>query len=187
MRNPRKYFQNNVVNTLNLLNVMQDAGVRMIVFSSYCATYGIPNTVPISETTLQKPTNPYGESKLFVEKMLRWYGNAYGLQWMALRYFNAAGADHDGEIGEVHDPETHLIPLVIHTAMGNREQLDIYGTDYDTPDGTAIRDCIHVSDLANAHVKALSYLSDGYNSVALNLGTGNGHSVYEVVEAVKKC
>lgn len=186
MKNPRKYFQNNIVNTLNLLNAMQDTGVKNIVFSSSCATYGIPDTVPIPENAFQKPASPYGESKLFVEKMLQWYGSAYDLHWIALRYFNAAGADPEGEIGEVHDPETHLIPLAIQTAMGNRDHLEIYGTDYNTPDGSAIRDYIHVSDLASAHVKALSYLSDGYNSIALNLGTGNGHSVYEVIEAVKK-
>jgi UDP-glucose-4-epimerase GalE len=186
MTNPRKYFQNNVVNTLNLLNVMNDEGVKTIVFSSTCATYGDPIRVPIDETHPQNPVNPYGESKLFVEKMLKWYGQAYGLRWTALRYFNAAGADPAGEIGEDHDPETHLIPLVIQTAMGQRPHIGVFGTDYPTPDGTAIRDYIHVSDLADAHVKSVQRLSNGAASDMFNLGTGNGSTVRQVISAVEK-
>jgi UDP-arabinose 4-epimerase len=183
---PRRYFRNNVVGTLNLLDTMVDAGVRDIVFSSTCATYGVPRAVPIAEDHPQAPVNPYGESKLAVEKILDWYGPAYGLRFAALRYFNAAGADPEGEIGEDHDPETHLIPLAIDTALGRREVLDVYGTDYPTPDGTAVRDYIHVSDLADAHVLALEQLQRGTLSLKLNLGTGRGHSVREVVVAVGK-
>ncbi|MCY3020458.1 MAG: UDP-glucose 4-epimerase GalE [Planctomycetota bacterium] len=184
--NPRKYYQNNVVNTLNLLNAMQDCGVKTIVFSSTCATYGEPQHVPISESHPQRPINPYGEAKLAVERMLHWYGGAYGLRSCALRYFNAAGADEDGENGEDHDPETHLIPLVIFAVQGKRSHVDIYGTDYPTPDGTAIRDYIHVVDLADAHVRALRHLLDGKGSLALNLGTGKGNSVREVIAAVER-
>ena len=144
---PRKYFQNNLVCTLNLLNAMLDCGVKTIVFSSTCATYGVPEQVPIAESHPQRPINPYGEAKYFVERVLHWYGCAYGLRWAALRYFNAAGADPDGAIGEDHNPETHLIPLVIFAAQGKRPHVDIYGTDYPTPDGTAIRDYIHVHGL----------------------------------------
>jgi UDP-arabinose 4-epimerase len=183
-REPRKYFQNNVVGSLVLLDVMREAGVKTIVFSSTCATYGNPVQNCIDETHPQVPVNPYGESKLFVERALRWYGEAYGLQWMALRYFNAAGADPDAEIGEDHEPETHLIPLVIQTALGLRPFVEIYGTDYPTPDGTAVRDYVHVMDLAEAHLSGLHYLASGGRSTALNLGTGNGHSVREVISAV---
>jgi len=182
---PRKYFRNNVVNTLALLDAMIDAGVERIVFSSTCASYGQPQSLPIAEDHPQRPINPYGESKLFIERVLHAYGQAYGLRWVALRYFNAAGADPDGELGEAHDPETHLIPLVIAAALGQRLQIDICGTDYQTPDGTAIRDYIHVMDLADAHVRALRYLRDGRDSVALNLGTGAGHSVREVIATVE--
>ncbi len=186
MTNPRKYFQNNVVNTLNLLNVMNDEGVKNFVFSSTCATYGDPIRVPIDETHPQSPVNPYGESKLFVEKMLKWYGPAYNLKWTALRYFNAAGADPEGEIGEDHEPETHLIPLVIQVAQGIRPHASIFGTDYATPDGTAIRDYIHVTDLADAHVKSLQRLLKGEESTVFNLGTGTGSSVRDVIKAVEK-
>jgi len=186
MGNPRKYFRNNVVNTLNLLEAMQDAGVGTIVFSSSCAVYGIPERVPIPEDHPCRPISPYGESKLFVERALEWYGRAYGLRWISLRYFNAAGADPDGELGEVHDPETHLIPLAIEAALGRRPYLEIYGTDYPTPDGTAIRDYIHVTDLADAHVRALDYLRRGGASTAFNLGAGRGYSVREVVAAVER-
>ncbi|MBC8133274.1 MAG: UDP-glucose 4-epimerase GalE [Deltaproteobacteria bacterium] len=184
--NPRKYFRNNVVNTLNLLDAMVDNGVRDIVFSSTCATYGEPREVPISEQHHQNPVNPYGESKLAVEKMLHWYHGAYGLRYAALRYFNAAGADPDGDVGEDHDPETHLIPLAIEAAFGRRPALDIFGTDYPTPDGTAIRDYIHVADLADAHILALDRLRQGTGPLRLNLGTGTGHSVREVIVAVEK-
>jgi UDP-arabinose 4-epimerase len=186
MSNPRKYFKNNVVNTLNLLNAMMDASVKTIVFSSTCATYGDPIRVPIDETHPQNPVNPYGESKLFVEKMLKWYGSAYGLRWVALRYFNAAGADPEGEIGEDHTPETHLIPLVIQAALKQRPHIEVFGTDYPTPDKTAIRDYIHVTDLADAHVKAIQILQNGGKSDAINLGTGTGNSVREVIKAVEK-
>ncbi len=183
--NPRKYFHNNVVNTLNLLDAMVDGGVRDIVFSSTCAVYGEPQRVPISEDNRREPVNPYGESKLAVEKILRWYGGAYNFRYAALRYFNAAGADPDGELGEDHDPETHLIPLAIEAALGGRE-LSIFGTDYPTPDGTAVRDYIHVADLAQAHLLALNTLGAGTQQLQLNLGTGRGHSVREVVAAVER-
>jgi len=186
MSNPTKYFRNNTVGTLNLLDAMHAAGVDRIVFSSTCATYGNPVRVPIDEGHPQAPVNPYGESKLMVEKILRWYGECYGLRWMALRYFNAAGADPDGEIGEDHDPESHLIPLVIGAAMGTRPPVKIFGTDYDTPDGTAIRDYVHVMDLADAHLRALQRLDEGTPSQAVNLGTGHGQSVREVVTAVSR-
>jgi len=181
--NPRKYFGNNVTGSLNLLDAMLDAGVRDVVFSSTCATYGEPQRVPIAEDHPQSPVNPYGETKLAVEKMLHWYGQAYGIRYAALRYFNAAGADPDGEVGETHDPETHLIPLAIEAAVGAGE-LSIFGTDYPTPDGTAIRDYIHVADLADAHLRALAKLRDGATALRLNLGTGHGHSVREVIAAV---
>jgi UDP-glucose-4-epimerase GalE len=184
--NPRKYFDNNVAGSLSLLNAMLDAGVRDVVFSSTCATYGEPRQVPIREDHPQQPVNPYGETKLAVEKMLAWYSQAYDLRYAALRYFNAAGADPDGEIGEDHDPETHLIPLAIAAALGRRGALDVYGTDYPTPDGTAIRDYIHVVDLADAHLRALDRLRAGAVRLELNVGTGHGHSVREVVAAVGK-
>lgn len=187
MQAPEKYFRNNVTGTLSLLEAMRAGNVEHIVFSSTCATYGLPDSVPIDETHPQHPVNPYGESKLFVERALHWYGVVHGIRYVALRYFNAAGADGDGEIGECHDPETHLIPSVIETALGNRDAIDIYGTDYPTPDGTAIRDYIHVTDLADAHVRALDFLRGRGKSLCLNLGTGNGYSVREVVDAVAAC
>lgn len=186
MSSPRKYFQNNVTNSLKLLDAIVDCGVRDVVFSSTCATYGIPTSVPIGEDHPQAPVNPYGESKLFIERALNWYGQAYGLRSVCLRYFNAAGADPDGEIGECHDPETHLIPLAIRAAQTGYSPLTIFGSDYETPDGTAVRDYTHVSDLADAHVRALKYLSGGGDSTAINLGTGRGHSVKEVQRAVKR-
>jgi UDP-arabinose 4-epimerase len=186
--NPSKYFQNNVVSTLVLLDAMHAAGVKEIVFSSTCATYGIPEEegVPITEETPQHPVNPYGESKLFVERALHWYGEAYGLRSVALRYFNAAGAHEDGTLGEEHEPEVHLIPLVVAAALGRRASIDVFGTDYPTPDGTAVRDYVHVSDLARAHIDALAYLANGGASVALNVGTGAGHSVREVIASVER-
>lgn len=182
---PEIYFRNNVVNSLGLLETMLETGCRKIVFSSSCATYGLPETMPIRETTPQRPVNPYGESKLMIERALHWYGKAHGLAHVALRYFNAAGADPDAEIGEDHDPETHLIPLILDTALGRRPQIDVFGTDYPTPDGTAIRDYVHVQDLAEAHVLALDHLADGGEGLALNLGTGQGHSVREVIAAAE--
>ena len=186
VREPRKYFWNNVVNTLRLLDAMLTAGVKRIVFSSSAATYGNPQKVPIPEDHPKEPVNPYGETKLAMERALQWYGDAYGLKWIALRYFNAAGADLDGELGECHAPEAHLIPLTIQAALGRRPHVEIYGTDYPTPDGTALRDYIHVVDLADAHVRALDYLAGGGESRALNLGTGHGYSVREVINAVGK-
>ena len=186
MADPAKYFRNNVVHTLALLDAMHAAGVRHLVFSSTCATYGVPQQVPIPEDHPQQPVNPYGESKLFVERALHWHGVCHGLSALALRYFNAAGADPAGEIGEVHEPETHLIPLAIQAALGQRGPLHVMGTDYDTPDGTAVRDYIHVSDLADAHVRALAHLLGGGAGGALNLGTGRGHSVREVIAAVAR-
>jgi UDP-arabinose 4-epimerase len=183
---PGLYFRNNVANSLTLLEAMRTSAVRRIVFSSTCATYGVPDRVPIPESAPQRPVNPYGESKVMVERMLHWYGAAHGFTHAALRYFNAAGADPDGEIGEDHQPETHLIPLVLQAAMGRRPQIDVLGTDYPTPDGTAIRDYIHVEDLAEAHVKALQLLLKGGLSITVNLGTGIGHSVREVIAAAER-
>jgi UDP-glucose-4-epimerase GalE len=183
---PELYYRNNVAGTLGLLAAMREAGVGTIVFSSTCAVYGAPDRVPISESTATAPLNPYGDTKLAIERALHWYGEAYGLRYAALRYFNAAGADPDGEIGEDHHPETHLIPRVIRAALGRGEPVEIYGTDYPTPDGTAIRDYIHVTDLAEAHVRALDYLTRGGDSIALNLGTGKGSSVREVIAAVER-
>jgi len=186
MTSPELYFRNNVGNSMRLLEAMRGAGVRHIVFSSTAAIYGNPDRVPIPESAPQRPVNPYGESKLMVERMLHWYGAAHGFTHAALRYFNAAGADPNGEIGEDHDPETHLIPLVLQAALGRRPQIDIFGTDYPTPDGTAIRDYIHVQDLAEAHVRAVEHLLRGGASLELNLGTGAGHSVREVIAAAER-
>lgn len=183
---PARYFENNSVNSLTLLNAMLEAGTRHIIFSSTCATYGNPRSAAISERSAQAPVNPYGESKLFVEKALRWYEAAYGIQWVALRYFNAAGADPEGEIGEAHDPETHVIPLAIRAALGQGPRIEVKGTDYPTPDGTAVRDYVHVMDLADAHIRALDRLLRGGASMALNLGTGRGYSVREVIQAVHR-
>ena len=186
VENPCKYFHNNVTNTLGLLDEMLRVGVRAIVFSSTCATYGLPERLPIREDHPQLPVSPYGESKLFVERAMQWYGGAYGLRWMALRYFNAAGADPDGSLGELHQPETHLIPRVIEAALTSGSPIEVFGTDHPTPDGTAIRDYIHVADLARAHVLAIEHLCSGGESRALNLGTGTGSSVREVVRTVEQ-
>jgi UDP-arabinose 4-epimerase len=185
VRQPQKYFDNNVTKTLALLDTLLEAGVSKVVLSSSCATYGVPHKLPISEGHPQEPINPYGASKLFVEKILYWYEVAYGLRHMNLRYFNAAGADPDGEIGEDHDPETHLIPLVIAAAQGMNPTFEIFGTDYDTADGTAVRDYVHVCDLARAHINALDYLLAGGHSASVNLGTGCGHSIRDVISAVE--
>jgi len=185
MAAPGKYFENNFSATVALLDAIRAENVQRIVFSSTCATYGIPQAVPITEDHPQQPVNPYGESKLFVERLLSWFGSAHGLRHVALRYFNAAGADADGDAGEDHDPETHLIPLAIDAALRRRAPVSVFGTDYETPDGTAIRDYIHVTDLADAHVKALEYLQAGGESVRLNLGTGTGHSVREVIRTIE--
>ncbi len=185
MTDPGKYFRNNVVGTINLLDAMVKHGVRDLVFSSTCATYGEPVRVPIDEEHPQAPVSAYGESKLIVEKMLRWYQTAHRIRYAVLRYFNAAGADPDGELGEEHEPESHLIPLAIRSALGLRPPLDIYGTDYPTPDGTAVRDYIHVMDLGEAHLAALRRLNDGATSLVVNLGTGRGHSVRDVIRSVE--
>jgi UDP-glucose-4-epimerase GalE len=185
MEQPRRYFQNNVLNSLSLLHAAMDGGVRHFVFSSTCAVYGLPQTIPMDEEHPRIPISPYGESKLFVEQVLGWYARTEGVEFVALRYFNAAGADPDGEIGECHRPETHLIPLAIGVARGQYPALKIFGTDYDTADGTAVRDYIHVCDLADAHLRALKYLFSGGVSTAMNLGTGAGHSVRAVQRAVE--
>jgi UDP-glucose 4-epimerase len=179
---PGKYFNNNLVNGLNLINAMHEAGVVKIIFSSSCAVYGEPQEVPIPETHPKMPVSPYGMTKHFFEEFLSAYNTAHGMEYVSLRYFNAAGADPQGRIGESHDPETHLIPLVLQTALGHRSEIKIFGSNYPTPDGTCIRDYIHVCDLAEAHVLALDYLLSGKESICLNLGTGKGYSVKEVVE-----
>lgn len=184
-RNPRKYYTNNVAHSIAFLNALLDAGVRRLIFSSSCSIYGVPRTIPITEDLPPAPLSPYAESKFFLERMLGWYGEAHGLQTVCLRYFNAAGADADGDIGETHDPETHLIPLAILAAL-RQEPLTIFGCDYPTPDGTAVRDYIHVTDLADAHLRALRYLADGGSPVQLNLGTGQGVSNLEVIRAVEQ-
>ena len=182
---PAKYYQNNLVNTLNLLDALRRHKINRIVFSSTCATYGVPEIVPITEEEKQKPINPYGNTKLAVEHALADYAAAYNWGFAALRYFNAAGAAPDGGIGEDHHPETHLIPLVLQTAMGQRQAIDIFGTDYPTPDGTCIRDYIHVDDLAEAHLLALEALAPG-KQLRYNLGTGRGYSVREVIAAAEE-
>lgn len=183
---PEKYYYNNVANTLNLLKAMRRHGCDKIVFSSTCATYGEPKKAPITEDMTQNPVNPYGATKLMVERIFRDYGRAYGLRFAVLRYFNAAGADPEGELGESHDPETHLIPLILDAASGAREEVQVFGTDYDTPDGSCIRDYIHVTDLANAHFLALKYLDEGGKSDFFNLGNEQGTSVLEVIDSVKR-
>ncbi len=183
--NPKKYFHNNVEGGLSLLNAAMHCGVKKIIFSSTCAVYGEPAKVPIDESTTRQPVNPYGVSKMFFEQALEAYDRAYGLRYASLRYFNAAGADESGEIGELHDPETHLIPLALRAAAGLGPTLQVFGSDYPTPDGTCIRDYIHVNDLASAHVKALDHLAAGKDSIAVNVGTGTGASVREVLAAVE--
>jgi UDP-glucose-4-epimerase GalE len=185
VREPEKYYQNNLINTLTLLQSMRRCGVTRIVFSSTCATYGIPLQVPITEAEPQKPINPYGRAKLAVEWALADYAAAYGFGYAALRYFNAAGAHPSGEIGEDHDPETHLIPLILQAALGLRPHIEIYGTDYPTPDGTCLRDYIHVDDLAEAHLLALLKLRPG-QGLHYNLGIGRGYSVREVIRTCEE-
>lgn len=183
---PYKYFENNVGGTLSLLNKMREHDVKRIVFSSTAAVYGEPENIPILESDKTVPTNPYGESKLTVEKILRWFDEAYGIKYTVLRYFNAAGAHISGDIGEDHSPETHLIPIILQVALGKREAISIYGNDYPTEDGTCIRDYIHVTDLADAHILAVKRLIDGGNSATYNLGNGKGFSVKEVIEMTRK-
>jgi UDP-glucose-4-epimerase GalE len=200
VENPRKYFHNNALAALSLLNAALDAGIRRFVFSSTCAVYGIPGKIPITEQTPREPVNPYGASKLFFENALEAYSRAYRLRSISLRYFNVAGADESGEIGELHDPETHLIPLALAASTANGPELQIYGSDHPTADGTCVRDYIHVSDLADAHVRALQHLEasgdetdkdvkgedEKAGNLAINLGTGRGYSVMEVIQAVEK-
>lgn len=186
VRDPAATYRVNVAGTLTLLDVMRRFGVEALVFSSSCATYGLPVRVPIDEDAPQRPINPYGWSKLMVERLLSDHGTAYGLNWAALRYFNAAGADPDGETGEDHRPESHLIPRALLAAVGDVAALEMFGTDWPTPDGTCIRDYVHVSDLARWHVAALEHLIAGKGSLALNLGTGQGWSVHQVLEAVER-
>ncbi|MFY9675795.1 MAG: UDP-glucose 4-epimerase GalE [Terriglobales bacterium] len=182
---PRKYFRNNVTDALTLLNAAVDAGVRNFVFSSTCAVYGVPVKVPIAEDNPREPINPYGATKLAFENALEAYSRAYGLHVARLRYFNAAGADESGDIGELHDPETHLIPLALQAALPGDFELQVFGSDYPTPDGTCLRDYIHVNDLADAHVRALQHLEQKGESLAVNLGTGKGNSVLEVIHAAE--
>lgn len=184
--NPLKYFENNIYGTVCLLEVMNEFGIKEIVFSSTAATFGEPEKNPIVEDDLKNPTNPYGESKLSVEKVLKWCDNAHGIKYAVLRYFNVAGADIEGKIGEAHNPETHLIPLVLKTAQGVRDKIYIYGDDYDTPDGTCIRDYIHVTDLCEAHWLALNNIRKKRESCTYNLGNGSGFSVKEIIETCKK-
>lgn len=184
--NPAKYFQNNCIHTLNMFKAMQICGVKQIVFSSTCATYGNPEYTPLDEQHVQKPINVYGSTKLMTEQALRAYSLAQGWSYVALRYFNASGADESGLIGEHHDPETHLIPLILQTALGKRKSIQVYGNDYDTPDGTCIRDYIHVSDLATAHVAAIDYLRKNPGGEAFNLGTTTGSSVLEVINMCRE-
>jgi UDP-glucose 4-epimerase len=183
---PLKYYNNNVVSTLRLLTKMKECGVKKIVFSSTAATYGEPESIPIVETDKTVPTNPYGETKLTVEKALKWSDNAYGIKYVSLRYFNAAGAHISGKIGEDHTPESHLIPIILQAALGKREYIQIFGDDYETPDGSCIRDYIHVTDLAQAHILALGKLRNGGDSSVYNLGNGKGFSVKEVVNLARK-
>lgn len=185
VQDPARYYRNNVAGTLALLEACRDGGVSRTIFSSSCATYGVPEALPIVETASQNPVNPYGRTKLIAEQMLREFGAAYGSRFAALRYFNAAGADPDGELTERHDPETHLLPRALMAAAGTIAELDVFGTDYPTPDGTCIRDYVHVSDLAAAHVAALTDLLAGGGSFAANLGTGEGISVKQILKTIE--
>lgn len=184
--NPLKYYDNNLYGTKVLLEAMVKNNVGKIVFSSTAATYGEPENIPILESDRTCPTNPYGETKLAMEKMFKWTAEAHGLRYVSLRYFNACGADESGTIGEAHNPESHLIPLILQVPNGKRETISIYGTDYDTPDGTCIRDYIHVTDLAQAHILAVQYLNNGGESDIFNLGNGVGYSVREVIKTARK-
>ncbi|WP_438478507.1 UDP-glucose 4-epimerase GalE [Streptococcus pluranimalium] len=186
MTDPLKYFDNNTVGMVKLLEVMHECGVKNIVFSSTAATYGIPEELPIKETTPQRPINPYGESKLMMETIMKWADQAYGIKFVPLRYFNVAGDKPDGSIGEDHRPETHLLPIVLQVALGQREKISIFGSDYDTKDGTNVRDYVHPFDLADAHLLAVKYLREGNESTAFNLGSSTGFSNLEIVEAARR-
>lgn len=186
VENPELYYTNNVFGTMNLLKAVKEFGIKKFVFSSTCSLYGNPINVPIREDEPTKPINPYANGKLFVESLLKDFDTAYGLKFVALRYFNAAGADSSGEIGESHDPEPHLIPITLQVGLGKREKVLVFGKDYETPDGTCVRDYIHINDLADAHIKALEYLNAGNNSDIFNLGTGDGNSVLEIIKTAEK-
>lgn len=186
MVNPLKYFDNNVHGTQVLLKAMLEYKVKHIVFSSTAATYGEPVRIPIDETHPTQPINPYGEAKLMMEKVIKWTATAHELTYVSLRYFNVAGAHPSGEIGESHNPETHLIPIILQVPLNKREKFSVFGDDYDTKDGTCIRDYIHIEDLVNAHIKALEYLLEGNTSNIFNLGSGDGYSIYEMLEAAKE-
>lgn len=186
MKEPLEYFDNNVYGMIVLLETMHEHNVRHIVFSSTAATYGEPERIPIEETDPTVPTNPYGETKLAMEKIMKWCDPAYGMKYVALRYFNACGAHPNKKIGELHDPETHLIPLILQVPQGRREAISVFGNDYPTKDGTCIRDYIHVCDLADAHIRALRYLKEHEQSATINLGNGEGYSVLEIIEAARK-
>jgi len=186
VEDPAKYYRNNVLGTINLLEALRENGIKKLIFSSSAAVYGNPVKTPIPDDHYLSPVNPYGETKRVMEGVMRDFGGAYGLKSASLRYFNASGADPEGESGELHDPETHLIPLVLQVAAGKREHITVFGDDYDTPDGTCVRDYIHVTDLADAHVRALEKLDEGDVTKAYNLGNGNGFSVLEVIETARK-
>jgi UDP-glucose 4-epimerase len=186
VENPQMYYSNNVVGSFNLINALKENSIDKIVFSSTCSIYGNPLNIPISEKETSKPINPYAKTKFIIENILSDYDTSYNLNYVALRYFNAAGDSDDSQIGESHDPEPHLIPLVLYAALGRRDKIYIYGDDYPTKDGTCIRDYIHVNDLADAHIRALEYLSNGGKSDVFNLGTGNGYSVKEIVDEARK-
>lgn len=186
VKEPQKYLKNNYINTLNLLNIMEEYDVNKFIFSSTAAVYGNPKKIPITEDQELKPINPYGHSKFITEKVLERKSEETDFKYVSLRYFNAAGCDFDCEIGELHSPETHLIPLILDAAIGVRDSISIFGTDYNTPDGTCIRDYIHVNDIANAHIKAYEYLNEGNPSDIFNLGNGKGFSVKEIIEKCKE-
>ncbi|MCE1166154.1 MAG: UDP-glucose 4-epimerase GalE [Bacteroidetes bacterium] len=185
VENPGLYYENNVVGSFNLIKTVNEYGVKKFVFSSTCSVYGNPERIPISEAQKPAPINPYAKTKLMIENILSDFDGSHGLKYTALRYFNAAGDSDDGSIGESHEPEPHLIPLVLFTALGKRNNIKIYGDDYETKDGTCLRDYIHVNDLADAHVLALEYLNDGNPSTAINIGTGDGYSVKEIIDAAR--
>ncbi len=186
MKNPIKYFDNNIYGTIVLLETMKNYGVKKIVFSSSAATYGSHEQMPITEAYETKPTNPYGETKLAMEKMMKWADEAYGIKYVSLRYFNVAGASFDSSIGEDHNPETHLIPIVLQVPLGKRDKITIFGNDYNTIDGTCIRDYIHIEDLVDAHIKSINYLNEGNDSEIFNLGTESGYSNLQIVETARK-
>lgn len=186
MTDPKKYFENNIIGGINLLEYMKEANIPYIVFSSTCAIFGTPETIPVNESATRHPESVYGDSKLMFESVLDWYEKIFGIKHINLRYFNAAGASLDGKLGEAHDPETHIIPIALEAVMGKREKFSLFGTDYPTPDGTCIRDYIHVQDLANAHILALELIEKTKTSDSFNLGTGNGYSNKEVLAMIKK-